>query len=133
MLHAEVPPLRQPCPPGACDCERETLRDATGADARILQLTRKEEIKLIKHIDSIDTYEGLQRTINRLQEQLGATLRIRPSPNDAVTARGLDIQFDKQLGLCKKTREDVPTAIRRCIGRHEEIFLAVLKEHSLFR
>ncbi|HFX3534289.1 TPA: hypothetical protein ACKP3E_006429, partial [Pseudomonas aeruginosa] len=33
------PPLRQPCPPGACVCERERL-EAPGADRRILLLTR---------------------------------------------------------------------------------------------
>ena len=41
-----VPPgasvLRQPCPPGACVCERERL-EAPGADRRILLLTRQEE------------------------------------------------------------------------------------------
>ncbi|MGH8356550.1 MAG: hypothetical protein ACRESF_03575, partial [Pseudomonas sp.] len=35
--------IRQPCPPGACDCNREQLLDLPGADARILHLTRQEE------------------------------------------------------------------------------------------
>ena len=39
------PPLRQPCPPGACVCERERL-EAPGADRRILLLTRQEEQRL---------------------------------------------------------------------------------------
>ena len=38
-------PLRQPCPPGACVCERERL-EAPGADHRILLLTRQEEQRL---------------------------------------------------------------------------------------
>lgn len=35
--------IRQPCPPAVCDCEREQLLEAPGADQRILQLTRQEE------------------------------------------------------------------------------------------
>ncbi|EJR9166392.1 hypothetical protein N0974_004639 [Salmonella enterica] len=35
--------LRQPCPPGACVCNREQLLEAPGADLRILQLTRQQE------------------------------------------------------------------------------------------
>ena len=30
------PAIRQPCPPGACICEREQLLDTPGADLRIL-------------------------------------------------------------------------------------------------
>ena len=35
--------IRQPCPPGACICEREPLLETPGADLRILSLTRSEE------------------------------------------------------------------------------------------
>ena len=30
------PQLRQPCPPGACDCNRDQLLETPGADLRIL-------------------------------------------------------------------------------------------------
>ena len=33
--------IRQPCPPGACVCDREQLIEAPGADLRILNLTRQ--------------------------------------------------------------------------------------------
>ena len=42
--------IRQPCPPGACDCDREQLLQTPGADARILTLTRQEEKKLIARL-----------------------------------------------------------------------------------
>ena len=38
--------LRQPCPPGACVCNREQLLEAPGADLRILQLTRQQAAEL---------------------------------------------------------------------------------------
>ena len=46
------PPLRQPCPPGACVCERERL-EAPGADRRILLLTRQEEQRLAARLEAL--------------------------------------------------------------------------------
>lgn len=130
MLHAEVPALRQPCP--ACECERDTLLEAAGADIRVLQLTQMQEKNLIARIDSIRTYEELQRVIARMQDNLGVTLRIIPSPNGVSTLKGFDIKFDAWPGLCKKTQSTIPAAIRRCLGRHQEIAFAILDKDSLF-
>ena len=46
------PPLRQPCPPGACVCERER-QEAPGADRRILLLTRQEEQRLAARLEAL--------------------------------------------------------------------------------
>lgn len=44
--------LRQPCPPGACVCNREQLLEAPGADLRILQLTRQQEKILLERLEN---------------------------------------------------------------------------------
>ena len=132
MLHAEVPLLRQPCPPGACECEREALLEAADADIRILKLTREEEKILIARIENIDSYDGLQRMIARLQDNLGVVLRITPSPNGVSTVMGMDIQLDERPGLCRKTRREIPAAVRRCLGQHKEIIYAILDKDGLF-
>lgn len=46
-------PIRQPCPPGACDCDREQLLDSPGADQRILLLTRQEEKRLLERLKTL--------------------------------------------------------------------------------
>ncbi|HHK3870318.1 TPA: hypothetical protein ACQSPD_006232, partial [Pseudomonas aeruginosa] len=67
------PPLRQPCPPGACVCERERL-EATGADRRILLLTRQEEQRLAARLEALRSLEDLEHLLRRMEEQLGIRL-----------------------------------------------------------
>ncbi|MDQ1815926.1 hypothetical protein RBA41_21755 [Massilia sp. CCM 9210] len=44
---------------------------------------------------------------------------------------GLSIVLAEWPGLRRKTRQAVPTAIRRCLDRHPEIFYAILDAHDL--
>ena len=131
MLHSPVIAIRQPCPPGACECERDTLLEVEGADTRILRLTREEEKTLLARIEAIATYEQLQRMIDRLHENLGVTLRITPSARGVRTIMGLNIQLEQRPGLCRKTRQTIPAAVRRCLGQHEDIVFAILDAHDL--
>ncbi len=130
MLQALPYPIRVECPPGACDCKRETLTPES--DYRILFLTREEEKKLIARIDAIASYDELKRICARLHEQLGLTLRLTPSVNEVRTARGITVALDELPGLCRKTRQAIPSAVRRCLERHPDIVYAILDAEGLF-
>lgn len=125
-------PLRKECPPGACDCQREALLDDPQADLRILRLTKEEEKRLLERIEAIASYSELMRVGQRLQEQLGVSIRIAPGVNEVRTVRGFQIELSQRPGLCRKTRQSVPAAIRKCLDRHPEIAFAILNAHDLF-
>lgn len=125
-------PIRNECPPGACDCRRELLENDPQADARVLRLTREEEKRLVERIEAIGSYAELMRVGQRLQEQLGVTLTIAPGPNEVRTVRGFAIELAAQPGLCRKTRQAVPAAIRRCLEARPDIAFAILDAHDLF-
>lgn len=131
MLQAFPFPIRTECPPGACVCQRDVLLADADSDTRILRLTREEEKKLLAHIDNIASYDELNKLAERLNSQLGVVLRITPSNNEVRSARGLSIVLAERPGLCRKTRQAVPTAIRRCLDRHPEIIYAILDAHDL--
>jgi hypothetical protein len=124
-------PIRTECPPGACVCEREQL-DAPGADRRILMLTREEEKKLVARIEAVSSYEQLRKLEARMHELLGITLRIAPGANEVRTVRGFQIELGDLPGLCRKTRQAIPAAVRRCLDQHPDIAYAILDSHDLF-
>ncbi len=125
-------PIRKECPPGACDCQRDALLQDPQADLRILRLTKEEEKRLLERIESIASYGELMRIGQRLEEQLGVSIRIAPGPNEVRTVRGFQIELSQCPGLCRKTRQSVPAAIRKCLDRHPEIAFAILNAHDLF-
>ncbi|MYM66976.1 hypothetical protein GTP45_09065 [Pseudoduganella sp. FT55W] len=127
-------PIRKECPPGACVCGRDELLEAwerEGADIRVLRLTREEEKRLIEKIAAVATYEELGRIEQRLQELLGITLTITPSARGVSTVMGLSIKLAEQPGLCRKTHEALPAAIRRCMREHPDIVYALLNARDL--
>jgi hypothetical protein len=125
-------PLRKECPPGACVCDRDTLLNDPQADIRVLRLTREEEKKLIARIESISSYADLKHVRERMHAQLGIVLSISPSPNEVRTVRGLNIQLVERPGLCKKIRQSIPAAVRRCLEANPSIVYAILDAHDLF-
>ena len=124
-------PIRTECPPGACVCERERL-DAPGADRRILMLTREEEKKLVARIEAAASWDELRRLEQRMVDLLGIRLRIAPGPNEVRTVRGFQIELGELPGLCRKTRQAIPAAVRRCLDQHPDIAFAILDAHDLF-
>ena len=60
--------IRQPCPPGACVCDREQLLQAPGADLRILNLTRQEEKKLLDRLEDLKSLQDLEHMQQRMYE-----------------------------------------------------------------
>lgn len=131
MLQPVSFPIRKECPPGACNCEREHLLNDPAGDLRILRLTREEEKKLIARIENISTYAELQHIGERMQAQLGIVLQIIPSIREVRTVRGLNIQLAELPGLCKKTRQTIPAAIRKCLEKNPHIVYAILNTHDL--
>lgn len=125
--------IRQSCPPGACDCDREQLLDSPGADQRILLLTRQEEKRLLERLENLESLADLERMKRRMHEQLGIHLDIAPGFNEVRTMRGIGIRIGAQTGLCRKTRQSIPAAIRRALERRPEIAYELLNAHDLLR
>lgn len=125
--------IRKECPPQLCDCERERLlgEGQTEANLAILRLNLTEEKRLLAHIDTISTLEGLRKLEKNLQKNLGVVLRIAPGSGEVRSVRGFQIRLLEQPGLCRKTRAAIPAAVRRCLARHPEIAFAILDENDL--
>ncbi|MDB5919882.1 MAG: hypothetical protein JWR40_4116 [Massilia sp.] len=125
-------PIRTECPPGLCVCERGRVLLDPAADARILKLTRAEEKKLLARIEAVASYDELNKLAQRMRELLGIALTIMPGNNEVRTVRGFLIEVADLPGLCRKTRQSIPAAVRRCLDQHPEIAWAVLDAHDLF-
>ena len=125
--------IRQPCPPGACVCEREHLLQAPGADLRILNLTRQEEKKLLERLEELKSLQDLEHMQQRMYELLGIRVRIAPGHTEVKSMRGIQIVIDELPGMCRKTRQSIPAAIRRGLEKRPEIAYRLLDAHDLFR
>ena len=126
-------PIRSPCPPGACKCDRERLLALKEADVRILRLTRQEEKRLLERLENIASLEDLQRLQTRMFDQLGIRLDIAPGFNEVRSMRGMVIDIAELPGMCRKTRAAIPAAIRRGLEKNPEIAWRLLDAHDLFR
>lgn len=125
--------IRQPCPPGACVCDREQLLETSGADQRILQLTRQEEKKLLDRLEDLKSLQDLERMQQLMYQQLGIRVHIAPGHTEVKSMRGIQIMIDDLPGMCRKTRQSIPAAIRRGLEKRPEIAYRLLDAHDLFR
>ncbi|MFN4120963.1 hypothetical protein [Acidovorax sp.] len=125
-------PIRTECPPGACVCDRDSLLAAGDGDMRVLQLTQAEEKKLLHRLENITSLADLRRMQDRMAQQLGIELTIAPSPNEVRTLRGITILVHEQRGLCRKTRQAIPAAIKKGMDQRPEITYELLNEGGLF-
>ena len=126
-------PLRSACPPGACNCGRDPLLENPGADLRILRLTREEEKRLLARLEMLKDLADLKHLQQRMFEQLGIRVDVAPGFNEVRTMRGIAIQIEELPGLCRKTRQAIPAAIRRGLENHPEIAFELLNAHDLLR
>jgi hypothetical protein len=129
---ANAIPIRTPCPPGACACDRERLLADPQADRRVLLLTRADEQRLIARIERVDSYADLQRVQALIFQNLGVALRIAPGVNEVKSVRGIIVVLEDQPGLCKKIRQSIPAAIRRTLEAHPQIMYDLLDANDLF-
>ena len=125
-------PVRVECPPGACTCQRELLLGQPEADQRILRLTREEEKKLLERLERISSLNDLEQMLLRIEQQLGVAIVVAPGSNEVRTMRGIQIDLGDMPGLCRKTRQSIPAAIRKGLERRPEIAWALLDAHDLF-
>lgn len=126
-------PVRTECPPGACVCDRDALLQSPDAGAaKVLRLTREEEKRLVQRLENLQSLAELRRIEARLEEQLGIRLTITVSPNEVRTLRGIAILVHEQRGLCRKTRQALPAAIRKGMEQRPEIAFELLNEGGLF-
>lgn len=125
--------IRQPCPPTVCDCAREQLLDVPGTDQRILQLTRQEEKKLLERLENLQSLADLERMQHLMHQQLGIGVHIAPGHTEVKSMRGIQIVIDELPGLCRKTRQSIPAAIRKGLEKRPEIAYRLLDAHDLFR
>ncbi len=123
--------MREPCPAGACVCNRDALLSEPGGDTRILCLTKHEEKKLIARIETISSYADLMHVAELMQKQLGVVLQINPGIHEVRSMRGFNILLVERPGLCSKTRQTIPAAIRRCMEQTPEIAFTILNQHDL--
>lgn len=125
-------PMRVECPPGACVCDRARVLADPQLDQRPLMITRQQELKLIERIERIDSLADLQHVRGLIHKNIGATLHIAPGPNEVRSVRGIVIVLEDRPGLCKRVRQSVPAAVRRCLTMRPEIAWAILDAHDLF-
>ncbi|MGH8418695.1 MAG: hypothetical protein ACRER8_15650 [Pseudomonas sp.] len=126
-------PIRSPCPPGACVCDRERLLESADTDQRILCLTRQEEKRLLERLENIASLTDLEHMQRRMYEQLGIRLHIAPGFNEVRSMRGIAIDIAELPGMCRKTRAAIPAAIRRGLEKRPEIAWGLLNAHDLLR
>jgi len=130
-------PVRPQCPPGACVCQREELLrhvqgDATAAAARVLLLTREEEKRLVQRLENLSSLADLRHMQQRMQQQLGLRLEIGTASTEVRSLRGITILVCEQPGLCRKTRQAIPAAIKKSMERCPQIAWDLLDEGGLF-
>src|SRR3546814_10176420 len=94
---------------------------------------REEEKKLVARLENLASLDDLRRMQHLLHAQLGIALTVAPGLNEVRTVRGLHIEIADLPGLCSKTRQTLPAAIRRGLERMPEIIYALLDSYDLLR
>ncbi|MDB5963146.1 MAG: hypothetical protein JWP59_4440, partial [Massilia sp.] len=82
--------------------------------------------------EAASTHEDLLRLQEKMNALLGIRLTILPGANEVRTVRGFQVELADLPGLCRKTRQAIPAAVRRCLDQHPEIAFAILDAHDLF-
>lgn len=125
-------PLRTECPPGSCNCGRDAMLEQADADLRALRLTRDEEKRLLQRLENLSSLSELHRMQERMAQQIGLQLTIQASPNEVRSLRGITILVHEQPGLCRKTRQAIPAAIKRSLELRPDIAYEILNVGGLF-
>ncbi len=125
-------PLRTECPPGACICARDRLLADPQGDLRILRLSRADEKSLLQRLENLRDLTDLRHLEERMEQQLGIRLTLVTSPRGVRSLRGILIRVQEQPGLCRKTRQAIPAAIRRGIEKRPQIAWEIANAGGLF-
>jgi hypothetical protein len=125
-------PIRKECPPGACNCGRDALLENPAGDLRVLRMTREDEKGLLHRLESLDSLSDLRHVQERMEQQIGIRLHISTGPNAVRSLRGITILVQEQPGLCRKTRQAIPAAIKRSLEQRPDIAYEILNVGGLF-
>jgi hypothetical protein len=101
-------------------------------DLRILRLTREDEKQLLRRLESLNSLSDLKHMEVRMEQQLAIRLTVNISANEVRSLRGITILVLEQLGLCRKTRQAIPVAIKRSLELRPEIAHEILNMGGLF-
>ncbi|MCX7278905.1 MAG: hypothetical protein NTZ15_16555 [Burkholderiales bacterium] len=67
-----------------------------------------------------------------LQVQLAIMLTIALGANEVQTMRGFHIQVEEQPGMCRKAKQAIPAAVRRCLEDRPAIAFEILDANGLW-
>lgn len=87
---------------------------------------------LLQRLERLTSLQELRHMQERMQAQLGIRLEIGTSGSEVRTLRGVTVLVLPQPGLCRKTRQALPAAIKKSMEQHPEIVYALLNEGGLF-
>ena len=85
-----------------------------------------------EHVRALGSLADLRRMQERMEQQLGIRLSITRSPNEVRSLRGIAILVHEQPGLCRKTRQAIPAAIKKSMDAQPQIAFDLLDESGLF-
>lgn len=102
------------------------------SDLRVLRLTRDEEKRLLQRLENLNNLGELRRMQEQMEQQVGIRLTIQASPNEVRSLRGIAILVHEQPGLCRKTRQAIPAAIKRSLELRPGITYEILNVGGLF-
>lgn len=125
-------PIRTECPPGACNCGRDALLQNPDGDLRVLCMSREDEKHLLHRLENLSSLSDLKHMEARMEQQLGIRLSINTSANVVRSLRGITILVLEQPGLCRKTRQAIPAAIKRSMEQLPHIAHEILNVGGLF-
>ena len=102
------------------------------SDKRARRLTREDEKRLLHRLENLSNLRDLRHLQSRMEQQLGIRLSIQSSHNEVRSLRGITVLVHEQPGLCRKTRQAIPAALKRSLEQRPEIAYALLNIGSLF-
>lgn len=88
---------------------------------------------MVERLENLANLEDLEHMQQLIYQQLGVRVEIEPGFNEVRSMRGIRIELSDRPGLCRKTRQAIPAAIRRALEKRPEIAYRLLNAHDLLR
>ncbi len=87
---------------------------------------------MLERLENLGSLGELRQMQERMAQQLGIRLSITPNPRGVHSLRGIVILVHEQPGLCRKTRQAIPAAIKKSMAARPRIAYELLDEGGLF-
>lgn len=121
----------QACPHGTCNCGRVQLLEYADNGLPIPRLPSGGK-RLPERMENLQSLGDLEKLQQRMHEQLGIRLAVAPGVNKVRSMRGIRIEIDALPRLYRKTRQALPTAIRRGLENTRRSFPPCLTPMTCF-